>query len=140
MSFVLDCSATLLWIFADEAAEATDQLLDTLQNGAQAWVPALWHLELANVLVGAQRRGRIDQAGIEAFLSHLTSYAISVDVETIARAWTKTLDLAVRHGLSAYDAAYLELALRRDLPLATKDRALINAARRAGVRLVLEVS
>ncbi len=140
MSFVLDCSATLPWIFTDGAAEATDQLLDTLQNGAQARVPALWHLELANVLVGAQRRGRIDQAGIEAFLSHLTSYAISVDVETIARAWTKTLDLAVRHGLSAYDAAYLELALRRDLPLATKDRTLINAARRAGVRLVLEVS
>jgi predicted nucleic acid-binding protein len=140
VSFVLDCSATLPWIFTDGAAEATDQLLDTLQNGAQARVPALWHLELANVLVGAQRRGRIDQAGIEAFLSHLTSYAISVDVETIARAWTKTLDLAVRHGLSAYDAAYLELALRRDLPLATKDRTLINAARRAGVRLVLEVS
>ena len=56
MSFVLDRSATLPWIFADEAAEATDQLLDTLQNGAQAWVPALWHLELANVLIGAQRR------------------------------------------------------------------------------------
>jgi predicted nucleic acid-binding protein len=140
VSFVLDRSATLPWIFADEAAEATDQLLDTLQNGAQAWVPALWHLELANVLIGAQRRGRIDQAGIEAFLSHLTSYAISVDVETIPRAWTKTLDLAVRHGLSAYDAAYLELALRRDLPLATKDRALIDAARRAGVRLALETS
>jgi len=140
VSFVLDCSATLPWIFADGAAEATDQLLDTLQNGAQARVPALWHLELANVLVGAQRRGRIDQAGIEAFLSHLTSYAISVDVETIARAWTKALDLAVRHGLSAYDAAYLELALRRDLPLATKNRALIDATRRAGVRLVLEAS
>jgi len=101
---------------------------------------ALWHLELANGLIGAQRRGRIDQAGIEAFLSHLTIYAISVDVETIPRAWTKTLDLAVHHGLSAYDAAYLELALRRDLPLATKDRALIEAARRAGVRLALEAS
>ena len=140
MSFVLDYSATLTCIFADEAAEATDQLLDTLQNGAQAWVPALWHLELANLLIGAQRRGRIDQAGIEAFLSHLTSYAISVDVETIPKAWAKTLDLAVLHGLSAYDAAYLELALRRDLPLATKDRALIDAARRAGVRLALEAS
>ena len=73
MSFVLDCSATLPWIFADGAAESTDQLLDALQNGAQARVPAFWHLELANVLVGAQRRGRIDQAGIEAFLSHLSS-------------------------------------------------------------------
>jgi hypothetical protein len=79
-------------------------------------------------------------AGIEAFLSHLTSYAISVDVETIPKAWTKPLDLVVLHGLSAYDAAYLELALRRDLPLPTKDRALIDAARRAGVRLALEAS
>jgi predicted nucleic acid-binding protein len=118
VSFVLDCSATLPWIFGDEATDATDQPLDTLHKGAQAWVPALWHLELANVLIGAQRRGRIDQAGIEAFLSHLANYAIMVDGETIPRAWTKTLDLAVLHGLSAYDAAYLELALRRDLPLA----------------------
>ncbi len=80
---------------ANKAAEATDQLLDTLQNGAQAWVPALWHLELANVLIGAQRWGRIDQAGIEAFLSHLTSYAISVDVETIPRAWTHWISSCV---------------------------------------------
>jgi predicted nucleic acid-binding protein len=138
VNFVLDCSATLPWIFGDE--DSTDQLLDALQKGAQAWVPALWHLELANVLVGAQRRDRIDQAGVEAFLSHLASYAIIVDGDTISRAWTKTLDLAVFHGLSAYDAAYLELALRRDLPLATKDKALIDASRRAGVRLALAAS
>jgi predicted nucleic acid-binding protein len=138
VSFVLDCSATLPWIFGDEATDATDQPLDTLHKGAQAWVPALWHLELANVLIGAQRRGRIDQAGIEAFLSHLANYAIMVDGETIPRAWTKTLDLAVLHGLSAHDAACLELALRRDLPLATKDKALIDASRQAGIRLALE--
>ena len=135
--FVLDCSATLPWVFGDEATAATDRLLEDLSAGAEAWVPALWHLELGNVLVGAQRRGRIDQAGMEAFLSRLGVYDIFVDEQTIPRAWNKTLDLAVQHRLSTYDAAYLELALRRGLPLATKDSALVAAARAAGVGLRL---
>ncbi|EIQ01423.1 putative nucleic acid-binding protein [Opitutaceae bacterium TAV1] len=136
-ALVLDCSATLPWIFQDEATEATDRLLDDLTAGAEAWVPALWHLELGNVLIGAQRRGRIDQAGIEGFFSRLGAYEISVDTETIPRAWNKTLDLALLHQLSTYDAAYLELALRRDLPLASLDTALIRAAKATGVTLCL---
>ncbi|AHF89098.1 twitching motility protein PilT [Opitutaceae bacterium TAV5] len=136
-AFVLDCSATLPWIFQDEATDATDRLLDDLTAGAEAWVPALWHLELGNVLIGAQRRGRIDQAGIEGFFSRLGAYEISVDTETIPRAWNKTLDLALLHQLSTYDAAYLELALRRDLPLASLDTALIRAAKATGVTLCL---
>lgn len=137
---VLDCSATLPWIFADEARPETDRLLDTLTSGTRAWVPALWHLELGNVLLGAMRRERIDQAGVEAFLSRLDAYDIAVDEETISRAWGKTLDLAQQHNLSTYDAAYLELALRRHLPLATLDRALIAAAERAGVALSLRAA
>lgn len=137
---VLDCSATLPWIFADEARPETDHLLDTLTTGTRAWVPALWHLELGNVLLGAMRRERIDQAGVEAFLSRLDAYDIAVDEETISRAWGKTLDLAQQHNLSTYDAAYLELALRRHLPLATLDRALIAAAERAGVALSLRAA
>ncbi len=135
-AFVLDCSATLPWVFADEAGAAADALLDQLVKGDRAWVPALWHLELGNVLLGAQRRGRIDQAGIEAFLSRLAVYDIAVDDQTMERAWQKTLDLATQHGLSTYDAAYLELALRRGLPLATLDRPLIAAARVCGVRVL----
>ncbi len=135
-AFVLDCSATLPWVFADEASPAADALLDQLVKGERAWVPALWHLELGNVLLGAQRRNRIDQAGIEAFLSRLALYEIAVDDQTMDRAWQKTLDLAMQHGLSTYDASYLELALRRGLPLATLDRQLVAAARASGVRVL----
>ena len=136
--FVLDCSATLPWVFGDEASPAADALLDRLVQGERAWVPALWHLELGNVLLGAKRRGRIDQAGIEGFLSRLAVYDIAVDDQTMERAWQKTLDLALQHSLSTYDAAYLELALRRGLPLASLDRELIAAARACGVTLCLQ--
>lgn len=134
-AFVLDCSVTLPWIFGSEANRESEALLDTLAAGGTAWVPALWHLELANVLLGAQRKGRIDQAGIEAFLGALATFEIEVDPETMAVAWTKTLALAREHGLTVYDAAYLELALRRGIPLATRDGALVEAVRRAGGRL-----
>ena len=131
-AFVLDCSATLPWVFASEATPATDALLDALTGGGKAWVPALWHLELGNVLLGAQRRGRIDQAGIEGFLSALGAYDIEVDGQTSSLAWSKTLALAASHGLTVYDAAYLELALRRRLPLATLDKTLLAALKKAG--------
>ena len=134
--FVLDCSAILPWVFADEASPGADALLDRLVAGERAWVPALWHLELGNVLLGAKRRGRIDQAGIEAFLARLAVYDIAVDDQTMERAWQKTLDLALQHELSTYDAAYLELALRRGLPLATLDRPLVSAAFASGVRVL----
>jgi predicted nucleic acid-binding protein len=137
-AFVLDCSATLPWVFGDEATPACDALLDQLAAGARAWVPALWHLELGNVLLGAKRRNRIDQAGIEAFLSQLAIYDIVVDDQTTERAWQKTLDLALQYSLSTYDAAYLELALRRDLPLATLDKALAAAAHTSGLALSLK--
>jgi predicted nucleic acid-binding protein len=132
--FVLDCSATLPWMFASEATPETDALLDVLAAGGKAWVPALWHLELGNVLLGAQRKGRIDKAGIEKFLSTLEIYDIAVDPETMTMAWSKTLALAESFGLSVYDAAYLELALRRGLPLASLDGLLRKAMKKAGGR------
>lgn len=137
MSFVLDCSAVLPWVFEDEATKDTDLLLEEMADGASAWVPAIWHLELGNVLLGAMRKKRIDQAGVEAFLSHLGELEILVDSETSARAWGKTLDLAQQHGLSTYDAAYLELALRRGVPVATLDGQLCAACRATGVKLRL---
>ena len=88
-----------------------------------------------NVLLGAMRGKRIDQAGVEAFLSQLQDFDIAVDAETSVRAWGKTLDLAQLHGLSTYDAAYLELALRKGAPVATLDKALAAACRAAGVGL-----
>lgn len=134
--FVLDCSATLPWVFASEATKASDALQDTLADGGKAWVPALWHLELGNVLLGAKRKGRIDQAGIEKFLSTLGIYDIEVDGETMNVAWAKTLALAEGFGLTAYDAAYLELALRKGLPLASLDEPLRQAVRQAGGRII----
>ncbi len=135
--FVLDCSATIPWVFASEATPETDALLDRLAAGAKARVPALWHLELGNVLLGAQRKGRIDKAGIEQFLSALAVYDIEVDSETMAVAWSKTLSFAESYGLTVYDAAYLELALRRGLPLATLDGSLRKAMQKAGGKLLL---
>ncbi len=135
--FVLDCSATLPWVFASEATKETDALLDTLSNGAKAWVPPLWHLELGNVLLGAKRKNRIDPAGIEKFLSALGVYDIEVDPDTMSVAWSKTLGLAESYGLSVYDAAYLELALRRGIPLASLDASLLAAMKKAGGALAL---
>lgn len=137
MSFVLDCSAAVPWVFGDEATEATDRLLDEMAGGQSVWVPSIWHLELGKVLVGAMRKKRIDAAGVEAFLSQLGQLEIMTDPETCARAWGKTLDLAQLHRLSTYDAAYLELAMRRGLALATLDEALSAACRTAGVALKL---
>jgi predicted nucleic acid-binding protein len=137
VEFVLDCSAALPWLFASEATSATDRLLDQLATGAKAWVPALWHLELGNVLLGAQRRGRVDKAGIERFFSSLAVYDIEVDNETIGVAWTKTFSVGETFGLTLYNAAYLELALRRGLPLASLDEQLRGAMRKAGGRVLL---
>ena len=135
--FVLDCSATVPWVFESESTKETDALLNRLTAGGKAWLPALWHLEVANVLMGAQRKGWIDKAGIEKFLSALDVYDIEVDSETMALAWSKTLGIAESFGLSVYDASYLELALRRGLPLATLDRSLRAAIQKAGGRRLL---
>ena len=136
-TFVLDSSVALAWVFPDETTKATARLLDDLAAGADAWVPALWHLELGNVLLTSQRRGRIARAAIEGFLTKLGTYRITIDDETMAQAWNRTLDLAVQYQLTTYDAAYLELALRRNLPLATLDGDLIGAAKASGVSLCL---
>jgi predicted nucleic acid-binding protein len=135
--FVLDCSATLPWVFASEATKATDALLDQLADGGCAWVPALWHLEVANVMLGAQRRGQIDKAGVEKFLSTLRTLDIRADDETISIAWTRTLAIGETFSLTAYDAAYLELALRKGLPLASLDSQLKRACSKAGGRTIL---
>lgn len=135
-ALVLDCSATLPWVFGSEATPATNALLDTVSEGATVWVPNLWHLELTNVLLGAKRQGRIDEAGITGFLTALETFDIRVDAETANQAWSRTRALAESHQLTSYDAAYLELALRRNLPLATLDKKLAAEAKRSGLQVV----
>ena len=129
---VIDSSIALTWCFADEATPATDALFARVRdNGAE--VPALWHLELANVLLQAERRGRIRADDAALRLELIADLPISVDQETVARAWLEILPIAREEGLTTYDATYLELAVRRRLPLLTKDNELARAAARRGV-------
>lgn len=125
--FVLDCSVAATWLFPDQGTPETDELLDRLKTDG-ALVPGIWHLEIGNVLVRAERLKRIAKSKVAAYLHLLRRLAIVTDVETDERALRETLMLARECGLSTYDAAYLELAMRRGVPLATLDRALLRAA------------
>lgn len=131
-SFVLDCSIAVAWCFADEVDPAVDALLDTLQASG-AVVPALWPLEVINVLLQAERRGRITMAAVDARLAAFEVLPITVDTASSSRIGLAVLALARLHGLTAYDAAYLELAMRRRLPMATKDKALRRGCAAVGV-------
>ena len=132
MAFVLDCSVTLAWLFPDEATEATDHLRDSLVEG-RAFAPALWPIEVANVLLVATRRGRVDSEEWEQLYADLEALPIEIDPVSTSRVWGKAVQLANAHRLSVDDTMYLELALRMRLPLATLDRALSEAARLEGL-------
>jgi predicted nucleic acid-binding protein len=132
---VIDSSATLAWVYSDETTEAIGEVFARL-NERGAWVPALWKLQVANVLEMGVRRGRHDAAFRDATLADLALLPITVDPETDRQAWGATLRLAERHKLTTYDAAYLELAQRRGLLLATLDSELRAAARAEGVILL----
>ncbi len=134
MTFVLDCSVAVAWLFEDEMSQETDALLDSLQTET-ALVPALWHLEVGNVLTMAERRGRITPAQIAASLELLA--ALPIRTESLQpRLIPDIVALARNERLTAYDAAYLDLALRHGLPLATLDDALRKAALRLQVPLL----
>ena len=135
MSLVLDSSATLAWIYSDEVAEGVRQLFDTVADTG-AFVPALWRLEVANSLTIAVRRGRIDAEFRRAALDDLALLDITTDNHTDTHAWAETLQLADRFRLTMYDAAYLELAHRRGVPLATLDEDLSAAALALGLRVL----
>ncbi len=135
MSLVLDSSATLAWIYQDEVSDGTRRIFDQVAASG-AWVPSLWRLEIANGLQNGIRRKRIDAGFRAAALANLSELDITVDQETDSFAWTTTLQLADRFGLTLYDAAYLELAQRRHLPLATLDQSLRAAAAATGVALL----
>jgi predicted nucleic acid-binding protein len=127
MTLVLDASLTLSWYFEDERTDDGDALLDRVA-GSGAIVPGLWRYEVANGFLTAIRRKRIDSAYRDASLADLRLFPITVDSESEAVLWTATLRVADRFGLTIYDAAYVELADRRGLPLATRDRAMREAA------------
>lgn len=134
MTLVLDTSVTLSWYFEHEQTPATDAVLDRVVN-LGAVVPTLWRLEVASGFAAAIRRKRIDTNYRNQAIAELGAMPIAADLDTDIYAWTTTLHLADRFGLTPYDAAYLELAQRRKLPLATLDVALRKAAPALGIPL-----
>lgn len=127
---VVDASVAAAWFLPDEASALTEAALEHTAV-AQVWVPALWLLEIGNLLLTAQRRGRIDAVKRVELVDRAARLSLWVDREPVS---ILTLDvLAARHRLTAYDAVYLELAVRRTLPLVTFDSALLAAMPEAGV-------
>jgi predicted nucleic acid-binding protein len=134
-AFVLDASIALAWCFGDEATPATDALLDRLAD-EEAVAPALWRSGVANALIMAERRGRLSVAGLTRAGGWLQRLAVAIDPEGSERASRELLELARRERLTVYVAAYLELALRLGLPLASKDAKLRKAAAGLGLTVL----
>jgi len=135
VSLVLDSSVTLAWLYSDELAPGTQKVFDQVVT-AGARVPSLWRLEVANSLQGGVRRGRISKEFRDAALTDLGLLNIKIDSDTDTFAWSTTLRLAERCSLTLYDAAYLELAQRLELPLATLDQELRAAGNALGLTLL----
>jgi predicted nucleic acid-binding protein len=132
---VIDASSGLAWCFEDKGGPEADVLIEKVATDGAA-VPGVWSLEIANGLVMGERRGRIKPAASTAFIAMIEELPIVADRATNARALHETMSLAREHRLTAYHAAYLELAMRLGLPLATGDRGLGAVAERAGVILL----
>lgn len=138
--FVLDNSVSMRWLL--ESGKAADQryaeaILKSLAD-ADALVPNLWHLEATNVLLGAEKRHEVDAGEIEGFIAQLENLPLHVDSLTSHQAFSRIMALSRIYKLSSYDAAYLELAIREGLPLATLDKDLRKSAKKAGVDLYLK--
>lgn len=126
--FVIDASAMLSWCFDDEKPRNADPLMRRMVNGGMA-APAHFPLECTNILRVGERAKRLTQQKSSAFIALVESLRIEIDGETTRRAWSETLEVSRRAELTTYDAAYLELAIRRQATLVSKDRALLKAAR-----------
>jgi predicted nucleic acid-binding protein len=134
-AFVLDCSIAMAWLFRDKATPKTTALLNRLVTET-ALVPSWWFIEITNVLALAERKGRITPAQSDAFVANLGKLGIERDDEAPDRAFTHLLALCRTHELTSYDAIYLDLAVRRSLPLATLDQDLRRTAEKLGLRLL----
>ena len=131
--FVVDASMAFAWVLPSQASTEADALLERVEAGAGAVVPMFWYLEVANGLLVADRRKVITGHQRQRSLERLATLTLTVDDGEARNSFGRTSALAEQHGLSVYDAAYLELALRRNLPLGTRDRALRSAAERSGI-------
>ena len=139
-AFVLDNSVAMRWLLASNKAsdqKYAESVLKSMVN-TEAVVPNLWHLEAANVLLGAINRQDVEIAEVERFTVQLENLPVAVDTLTANQVFGHTLSLAKAYRLSSYDAAYLELALREGLPLATLNKDLLRAARKSDVEIYLK--
>lgn len=134
-AFVVDCSIAMAWLFHDESTRKTAALLHRLASET-ALVPAWWFIEITNVLAIAERKGRVTPSQSDAFIADLNKLGIERDEDAPDRAFTHLLTLCRTHRLTSYDAIYLDLSIRRGLPLATLDDDLRKAARKSGVSLL----
>lgn len=131
MALVVDASVALAWCFGDEASRVADVVLDRLRE-EEALAPSIWPLEVANALRAAERRGRIEETDVPRATRLLLGLPITVESSDLRRTLVDVLPLARALELSAYDAAYVDIAIRRSLPLATADSYLARAAMAAG--------
>ena len=132
-AFVVDASIAFAWVLPNQASSEAEALLERIESGEGAVVPSLWFLEIANGLLVAQRRKRVTAPERILALERLSALALTVDGDDTRNAFGRTSALAEQYGLSVYDATYLELAMRRKLPLATRDRTLRSAAKRSDI-------
>ena len=138
--FVLDNSVAMRWLLNTRKKSDQQYAKNVLMSlsKSNALVPNLWHLEAANVLLGAEKRQEITAGEGEAFISQLENLPIHVDTLTAHQAFSRILGLSRIYKLSSYDAAYLELAIREGLPLASLDKDLVKAAKKSEVPIYLE--
>ena len=134
-AFVVDASIAFAWVYPGQASAETDRMLEEVETGAAVVVPSLWFLEVANALLAAQRRKLLAASERRTALEKLSRLTFTVDEESSRSAFRKTSELAEKYGLSVYDAAYLETALSRRLPLASRDQVLRKAATQCGLKV-----
>ena len=137
MKFVLDNSVTMRWFFGDGKPNEINYALNVLESmkNTAAIVPSIWGLEVSNVIAKAEYKGLVTEARSAVFLKMLKELDIEADFQTHLRSLDDILNLARRYGLSSYDASYLELALRENVPLAALDEDLIKSAKKAGIKI-----
>ena len=139
IGFVLDNSVAMRWLLESDKTSDQDYAEKVLKSfsSSDALVPDLWHLEASNVLLRAEKHGEITIGEVERFISQLENLPIQVDPLTARQSFSRTLVLGRAYNLSSYDAAYLELAIRENIPLATLDKNLTKAAKKADVQIYL---
>lgn len=138
--FVADASVAIAWAVESQADEGTERLKESFIEGSEVVVPALWTLEIANTLLVLMRRARLTRSQWNTIRSEFAGLPVTTDTEASGLALQRISELASGQSLTIYDAAYLELAMRRGLPLASRDSALNKAAKKCHVPTLLGVA